>query len=63
MTTIREVLSDLVAQTGRTFRLSVLAPKNDPLRLDTPANHRIGQWLGNNIAAIRQANVIRGRAT
>ena len=25
--------------------LTVLAPQNDPFRLDTPANHRNGEWL------------------
>ena len=26
--------------------LTVLAPQNDPFRVDTPAGHRDGAWLG-----------------
>jgi hypothetical protein len=29
--------------------LTVLSPQNDPFRLDTPANHRNGKWLAQQI--------------
>ena len=36
--------------------LSVLSPRRDPYRLDTPAMHRDGAWLANEIARLsRQA--------
>lgn len=31
--------------------LTVLSPSNDPYRLDTPANHRLGQWLRDAMAS------------
>ena len=32
--------------------LTVLAPQNDPFRLDTPANHRDSKWLADTLAAL-----------
>lgn len=38
---------------GSMKSLTVLAPQNDPFRVDTPAGHRDGQWLADRIAALR----------
>jgi hypothetical protein len=41
-----EKLRDLQQSTGLTLdELSVFAAANEPYRLDTPANHRLGAWL------------------
>jgi hypothetical protein len=32
--------------------LTVLAPKNDPFRIDTPARHRDGRWLAETVAEL-----------
>ena len=43
---LRAALDAVIAEQGCSLKdLTVLAPKNDPFRLDTPARHRDGQWL------------------
>lgn len=50
---LRAALDSVIAETGRSLRdLTVLAPKNDPFRLDTPARHRDGRWLAETAAAL-----------
>jgi hypothetical protein len=42
---LRTVLEQACAEEGCSrLSLTVLAKENDPYRLDTPANHRDGQW-------------------
>jgi hypothetical protein len=43
---LRRRLEETAAETGCSLKdLTVLAPQRDPFRLDTPANHRLGEWL------------------
>ncbi|MBN1631744.1 MAG: hypothetical protein JW990_18470 [Thermoleophilia bacterium] len=43
---LREQLKTTAAQCGSSLgALTVLAPQNDPFRVDTPARHRDGRWL------------------
>ena len=43
---LRAALNKVIAEQGCSFRdLTVLAPQNDPFRVDTPARHRDGEWL------------------
>jgi hypothetical protein len=43
---LRQVLAEAAAEHGCPMKaLTVLAPQNDPFRLDTPARHRDGEWL------------------
>ncbi len=43
---LRRALADAAVETGLSAKdLTVLAPQNDPFRLDTPARHRDGEWL------------------
>ena len=43
---LRAALDTVIAEQGCSLKdLTVLAPKNDPFRLDTPARHRDGRWL------------------
>jgi hypothetical protein len=43
---LRAALDAVIAEQGCSLKdLTVLAPKNDPFRLDTPARHRDGRWL------------------
>jgi hypothetical protein len=43
---LRRVLEETAAGQGCGMKdLTVLAPQNDPFRLDTPARHRDGEWL------------------
>jgi len=45
-------LRNLKKVTGRSLdALSVLAPANDPFRLDTPANHKLGEWFAQQMKA------------
>lgn len=39
----------LEAAGGSLKSLTVLAPQNDPFRVDTPAGHRDGAWLANTL--------------
>lgn len=43
---LRSTLGAAAAETGCPLKaLTVLAPQNDPFRIDTPARHRDGEWL------------------
>ena len=43
---LRRLISTVAAETGCGMKdLTVLAPQNDPFRIDTPARHRDGAWL------------------
>jgi len=47
-----DVLRALKEETGLSLNeLSVLAPLNDPFRLDTPANHKLGEWFAEKLKA------------
>ena len=49
---LRAALEAVMAERGCTMKdLTVLAPQRDPFRLDTPANHRLGEWLAATIDA------------
>ena len=42
----RSPLRRLLDEAGGSLKdLTVLAPQNDPFRIDTPARHRDGEWL------------------
>ena len=50
---LRAVLADCATEHGLSAKdLTVLAPQNDPFRLDTPARHRDGQWLAATAAEL-----------
>jgi hypothetical protein len=38
---------------GSLTSLTVLAPQNDPFRVDTPAGHRDGQWLADKLVELK----------
>ena len=43
---LRLALDKVIAEHGCSMKsLTVLAPQNDPFRIDTPARHRDGEWL------------------
>jgi hypothetical protein len=43
---LRAALETVIAERGCSLKdLTVLAPQNDPFRVDTPARHRDGEWL------------------
>jgi hypothetical protein len=43
---LRAALDRVIAEQGCSLKdLTVLAPQNDPFRVDTPARHRDGEWL------------------
>jgi hypothetical protein len=43
---LRAALDKVIADQGCSLKdLTVLAPQNDPFRVDTPARHRDGEWL------------------
>ena len=43
---LRQVLDQTIATEGGSLKdLTVLAPQNDPFRVDTDARHRDGEWL------------------
>lgn len=43
---LRAALDKVIAEQGCSMKdLTVLAPQNDPFRVDTPARHRDGEWL------------------
>jgi hypothetical protein len=45
-TGLRATLEAAVAEDGYSLKdLTVLAPQNDPFRVDTPSGHRDGEWL------------------
>lgn len=47
---LRQALEAEMAVSGATMGdLTVLAPQNDPFRVDTPARHRDGAWLANAV--------------
>jgi hypothetical protein len=46
------LLATMKAAGGSMKGLTVLANQNDPFRVDTPARHRDGAWLANNLAAL-----------
>jgi len=51
MTRLRKILDAAVAANGYSAKdLTVLAPQNDPFRVDTPARHRDGRWLAMHVA-------------
>lgn len=46
MSPLRLALEEAAEETGRPLKdFTVLAPQNDPFRIDTPARHRDGEWL------------------
>ena len=50
---LRAALDTVIAESGCSLAdLTVLAPKNDPFRLDTPARHRDGRWLAETAAEL-----------
>ena len=50
---LRAALDSVIAEEGCSLKdLTVLAPRNDPFRLDTPARHRDGQWLAGTAAEL-----------
>jgi hypothetical protein len=50
---LRRALEDAAAASGCPLKdLTVLATQRDPFRLDTPANHRLGEWLAGTAAGI-----------
>ena len=50
---LRGALDAVIAERGCSLAdLTVLASKNDPFRIDTPARHRDGQWLAGNAAEL-----------
>jgi hypothetical protein len=47
---LRRLLQETAAEHGLDLKdLTVLAPQNDPFRVDTPARHRDGAWLAATI--------------
>jgi hypothetical protein len=43
---LRQALEAAATETGCSLKdLTVLAVQRDPFRLDTPANHALGEWL------------------
>jgi hypothetical protein len=47
---LRAVLEQAIAEEGCKLKdLTVLAAQNDPFRVDTPAGHRDGQWLAEQV--------------
>jgi hypothetical protein len=53
----------LDAYGGNLKDLTVLAPQNDPFRVDTPAGHRDGEWLANmltKLGRITEQHHLRG---
>jgi hypothetical protein len=55
---LAEVATELGA---RLEDLTVLAPQNDPFRLDTPANHRDGRWAGQAVTELLGDREIHNR--
>jgi hypothetical protein len=54
---LRAALDAVVAEQGCSLKdLTVLASKNDPFRIDTPARHRDGQWLAETAAELGLGN-------
>ncbi len=50
---LRADLDAVIAEDGCSLKdLTVLAPKNDPFRLNTPARHRDGRWLAETAAEL-----------
>jgi hypothetical protein len=50
---LRAALDAVIAEHGCSLKdLTVLAAKNDPFRIDTPARHRDGQWLAETAAEL-----------
>jgi hypothetical protein len=50
---LRAALQNAIAErSGGLATYTVLDTKNDPFRLDTPANHRDGEWVGEVIASL-----------
>jgi hypothetical protein len=50
---LRRVLEAAAAETGCPLKdLTVLAAQRDPFRLDTPANHRLGEWLAATVGEL-----------
>jgi hypothetical protein len=50
---LRRALAAAQAEHGLSMKdLTVLAPQNDPFRVDTPAGHRDGAWLADMIARL-----------
>jgi hypothetical protein len=54
---LRAALEEVTAETGCSLKdLTVLAVQRDPFRLDTPANHALGQWLADTAATYGLGN-------
>ncbi len=59
------IAAAIVARSEARFRrslkeLTVLAKQNDPFRLDTPANHKLGEWVGQQIGTAFRPSWTRG---
>lgn len=58
---LRAALDEAMAGQGSMKSLTVLAPQNDPFRVDTPAGHRDGAWLGEIVAGRTSTAVVHLR--
>ena len=59
--TLGAQLRALTRTTGHTLKqLSVVSENNDPYRLDTPSNHRLGEWLKTQMADLPTPIHFRG---
>lgn len=55
-------LRDALDETGLSLKdVTVLAPQNDPFRVDTPARHRDGEWLGTIVGDMRDRGLLGNR--
>jgi hypothetical protein len=59
---LREVLAAGATETGRSMKaLSVLSEARDPYRMDTPAKHRDGAWLAEQVERLQITGTIHLR--
>ena len=50
MSALRDIIEAAKIETGLGLgNLTALSPQNDPYRLDTPANHLVGQWFADQM--------------
>src|SRR5262245_53307201 len=54
---LRRLLEQTADEHGVPLKdLTVLSPQSDPFRLDTPANHRLGEWLATTAQTLGLGN-------
>jgi hypothetical protein len=54
---LRDIIEAAKAETGLGIgNLTALSPQNDPYRLDTPANHAVGQWFAEQMERLDLLN-------